>query len=59
MSCPAVDGSNPVSRGGATQRLDPTPEWEAAAEAAVKAAIDAGYRAIDTAEIYGTDSHRP
>ena len=34
--------SNPVGRGGATQLLDPSPQWEQDAEAAVRAAIEGG-----------------
>jgi diketogulonate reductase-like aldo/keto reductase len=47
--------SKPLSKGGAMQPLQPTPEWEVEAEAAVAAGIDAGYRHIDTAFIYGTE----
>jgi diketogulonate reductase-like aldo/keto reductase len=47
--------SKPLSRGGAMQPLVPQPEWEVRAEEAVKAAIAAGYRSLDTAFIYGTE----
>ena len=48
--------SKPLSHGGAIQPLEGGPaDWEEDCEAAVCAAIDAGYRAIDTAFIYGTE----
>ena len=38
----------PLSAGGAMQALEPRPEWEVAAEAAVDCALARGYRHIDT-----------
>eukprot|EP01048_Picozoa_sp_COSAG05_P002605 COSAG05_NODE_108_length_18693_cov_7.956709_15_plen_394_part_00 len=47
--------TRPLSHGGAMQPLPEPAAWESEAEAAVVAAIDCGYRSIDTAFIYGTE----